>query len=156
MLTKSKTTHGLPQKKLRFSGLPTEVFTCYLQVANQVQKKMYALFQKDGLTDAQFFTLMAIYHAENNKLTLSDISRILLVSRANITGVIQRLEERDLIVKVSDKKDLRLIYVKLSSAGEKIVKKIRPHYIRCVKTIFSNLQKNDLLHFYKLLAKMKV
>lgn len=154
MLTNKKKSLKHPYDKLRFSSTGGDIFANILRVSSLVGKKHYVLFKKVGLTEAQFFTLMSIYLSENKELTFTEISKLLMVSRANISGVIQRLEERNLIHRKADSNDRRLVYARLTREGEKLIEVIRPDYLSWISDFFSDLNTQELKVLKQLLLRL--
>jgi len=58
--------------------------------------------------------------AENGSLSSADLSRKLLVSPSNITGIIDRLEKKKLVQRIRKKEDRRVNLIRLTPEGEKI------------------------------------
>lgn len=156
MLTNKKKSSQHPLSKLKFSGLQGDVFSRFLRFSNLIAKKHYSIFKEQGLTEAQFFTLMSIYLAEDKELTFSEISKILMVSRANITGIIQRLEERRLIRRMLDSNDRRLVYARLTREGEKIVESIRPSYLLWISGLFKDFNPQELKVLLNMIERLSI
>lgn len=156
MLTNKKKTSQHPLSKLKFSGLQGDVFSRFLRFSSSIAKKHYSLFKEHGLTEAQFFTLMSIYLAENKVLTFSEISKLLMVSRANISGIIQRLEERRLIRRMPDSNDRRLVYARLTKEGEKLVESIRPSYLLWITGLFKDFSSQEMKVLQKMFERLSI
>lgn len=157
MLTNKKSKKQIhPLEKLRFSGLHGETFAIFLRVSNNIGKIHYTLFKRFGLTEAQFFTLMSIYCSQDKQLTFSEISKILMVSRANVTGVIQRLEERKLIRRLDDESDRRLVYARLTKEGNRLLESIHPDYVAWISSLFADFNSQEMKVFYQYLKRLNL
>lgn len=82
-----------------------------------------------GLTGMQWFAIGFIYDAGENGIRLNDLMRLLDTTMPFITGLINGLESKDIIYKVSDTKDSR---VKIAI--------LNPSYRRTVVTIEEGLR----------------
>ena len=157
MLTNKKSKKQIhPLEKLRFSGLHGETFAIFLRISNNLGKIHYNLFKKFGLTEAQFFTLMSVYCSQDKKLTFSEISKILMVSRANVTSVIQRLEERKLVKRLADDSDRRLVYACLTREGNRLLESIHPDYVSWISSIFTDFSSQEMKVFYQFLRRLQL
>lgn len=70
-----------------------------------------------SLSLAKYEVLMAIQRAENGEITMSNLSRELLVSNANMTGMTSRLQNDGLVEKNSLPTDRRIYSVALTEEG---------------------------------------
>ena len=73
------------------------------------------LMEKCGLTGPQLATLQEI--ARSEKRTPSDLARELQVSQATISGILDRLENRNYICRARNSDDRRCIEVSATDAG---------------------------------------
>lgn len=74
------------------------------------------------LTLAKFDVLVAIDRAPGGVITMSELSRMLLVSNANTTGMVSRLMKDGLVEKWALPTDRRVYSVAMTSEGRKILK----------------------------------
>ena len=77
-------------------------------------------FYKLKITMPQFFVLDMLKHSGESKM--SDMAKFLGVTTAAMTGIIGRLVRDGYVVRVSDPEDRRIIKVKLTAKGTKVVK----------------------------------
>jgi len=74
------------------------------------------------LTLAKFDVLVAIDRAPGGVITMSELSRMLLVSNANTTGMVSRLMKDNLVEKWALPTDRRVYSVAMTSEGRKTLK----------------------------------
>jgi|APSaa5957512493_1039668.scaffolds.fasta_scaffold35156_2 DNA-binding MarR family transcriptional regulator len=74
--------------------------------------------QELSLSLAKYEVLIAIDRAENGEITMSNLSRELLVSNANMTGMTSRLQVDGLVSKRSLPTDRRIYSVALTEEGK--------------------------------------
>lgn len=72
------------------------------------------------LTKPQFFLLKLLNKKE--KCTVSELADMFEVKPSSITNMIDRLEKMDYVVRIRDAEDRRVVYMKLSEEGKKILK----------------------------------
>lgn len=80
-------------------------------------KKLASKYQ---VTGPQLICLLTI--AEKAPLTATKIAKEIHLSASTVVGVLDRLEEKELIKRERDKKDRRRVYVSLTEKGEKLAK----------------------------------
>jgi DNA-binding MarR family transcriptional regulator len=76
------------------------------------------LLAECGLTTTQFDALSAIY-ALGTDAKLSDVAARLLVTKGNVTGLVQRLQEHKLVKVISAPTDRRVNYCELTPEGKR-------------------------------------
>jgi DNA-binding MarR family transcriptional regulator len=123
--------------------------------ATSLKKKATEFFQPFGLTDVQFNVLMLLLHQSGDEggLSQASISDMMLVNRANITSLIDRMEKADL-VKRTAADDRRYNIIKMTGKARKLLAKVRPLYAKEVQKVMSCLkeaeQKNLILSMEKI------
>jgi DNA-binding MarR family transcriptional regulator len=76
-------------------------------------------FSKDfGLTGPQSMVLRIL--ADAGDMSSADLSRKLYVTPSNITGIIDRLERKELVKRVRKTEDRRVVLIALTSEGGKV------------------------------------
>jgi len=76
------------------------------------------------------------------------------VTRGNITGLIDRLEERGLVERVPDETDRRSINARLTPAGEALAGEVVPHIQACLTEVFSGFSATERETLVELLEKL--
>src|SRR5262249_41129158 len=95
-------------------------------VFHQISAKYLADF---GLSKSTLNVLMLARHGAPEGMLLHNLGELLLVSRANITGLIDHLEQKGLIKRVVDSHDRRARYAQVTEKGEKLLDQVMPvHY----------------------------
>ncbi|VEB33037.1 transcriptional regulator, MarR family [Legionella sainthelensi] len=72
-----------------------------------------------GLTVPQIVCLYEIY--ENGIMTISTLSKRVYLSMSTLVGVIDRLEEKEFVLRTRDIKDRRIIYIDITAKGREFV-----------------------------------
>ena len=73
---------------------------------------------------SQYNVLRVLDASENGENTITNVSRIMLVSGANMTGIAKRLEKNEFIIRKSDPKDERITLLEIKSKGRLSLKNI--------------------------------
>lgn len=90
------------------------LFSCTTAIEKQVQRR----FAEHGTTLARFDLLAALDRAEEG-MTMSALSRALLVSNGNVTQLVQKLARERLIRIAPSPADRRVSIVRLSARGRR-------------------------------------
>lgn len=72
------------------------------------------------LTDSQSNLLRELYQI--GQLSSAELSRRLYVTPANITGIIDRLEKKKLVIRSQKKNDRRITFINLTEKGSDLIK----------------------------------
>ncbi|HUI65955.1 MAG TPA: MarR family transcriptional regulator, partial [Bacteroidota bacterium] len=105
-----------------------------------------------GLTQPQFGVLESLGHL--GTITLGDLSRKQLTSCANITLVVDNLEEQGLVERRPCDEDRRVSYVRLTGKGKRLFRRIFPHHARYMSSLLSTLTQEEQLKLGALLKKL--
>ncbi len=70
-------------------------------------------------------------------LTMGDLATMLMVSKGNITGVVQRLKSDGLVKKVTSKQDRRIQSVTISPQGRRLWEAMHADYDRIILQLLS-------------------
>lgn len=98
-----------------------------IRTANVLSLKGAALFRRYGLTEAQFNVLFALKY-KGSDLTQSDLGKRLVVTRASITSVLDKLEQKNLVHRASVPGNRRIYHVELTSRGRNLVDRVEDVY----------------------------
>ncbi len=106
------------------------------------------------VTPPQFGVLEALAHL--GPLKMCEIAEKLLMSGANVTGVVDRLEEKGLVRRVMEADDRRTYHIHLTDSGGKLIAEIFPTHaekIRLATRALSTKEKRTLTELLKKLGK---
>jgi DNA-binding MarR family transcriptional regulator len=105
-----------------------------IQLANLFIRRLGPLFEKAKITPQQW-TVLAALAEEEGAITLVALSRRLMVTKQNMTGMIARLEQLGLADRSEDPNDLRSSRVTLTRRGRALVDRLRPAYDQWVSAL---------------------
>ena len=103
-------------------------------LANLLTRRLAPLFEAAGLTPQQWGVLSVIAAADE-PLKLAAIARELGVTKQNMTGMVNRLEQLGVAERLEDPADLRSSRVQLTRRGRLTVDKLRHEYDEWVKAL---------------------
>ena len=121
---------------------------------NAVLKEFNRLFSRFGLSEAQFNILLLLVRQGKEGMMLSDIGQRMLVSKADITGLADRLEREGLIVRDGRLDDRRAKVAKITDKGLELVKKVVPLHCETINRITSVLGEPEKKALVQTLEKL--
>lgn len=143
--------------KKGFSVLEHEAMLNIYYTASQIKKRADEFFRPFGLTDVQFNVMMLLEHqsARQDGLNQAQLSDMMLVNRANVTSLVDRMEKSGLVVRTAAADDRRYNIVKLTGKGRKLLAKIEPLYAQEVKRIMSSAKSAEQKKLIDILGKIR-
>lgn len=107
-----------------------------------------------GISQAQASVLLVLKGAAQ-PLPLSRLARYLVQEAQSVTSLVDRLEARQLVRRVPDQRDRRVIHVELTPAGEEMFNQIFPAAWRACRDVFADLSADELAGLAALTAKVR-
>jgi len=152
-MSSSQLQHDL-KKRGPFESLHQEVDISILRTNDQIQYRFAKLFKEYQLTESQY-NVLRILRGEGSPLPSLEIaSRMITISPA-ITGLIDKLEKRELVLRKRCTKDRRVWHVALTSKGKKLVEKLDRPNIEMHTWLVGHLSKKECRQLLDLLGKVR-
>ncbi|MBF0594006.1 MAG: MarR family transcriptional regulator [Candidatus Omnitrophica bacterium] len=111
--------------------------------------------RQQGLTRAGLNVLTLLRGSEKSGCRQNQISRLLLVSRANVTGLVASLIGKGLVERVYDAKDRRVCIAKITPKGAAFLDSFLPEYHAAIEAAFSTLNAEDKRSLNRLMEKLQ-
>jgi DNA-binding MarR family transcriptional regulator len=108
-----------------------------------------------GLSPAVFNVLMILSRSSEKKLKQHDISKLLLVSRANVTGLVNTLVCKGLAKRETDPNDRRVWLVKVTQKGKILLEAYLPRHYAEIYRVFSEFKPAEKKALNRLICKLK-
>lgn len=97
-----------------------EVLVALRRIIRAMDLHSKHLVKTTGLTTAQLLLMQTI--RKNQAMTIGQLADEIHLSQATVTTILDRLEERELLVRESSTQDKRKVHVRLTEQGEELVK----------------------------------
>jgi DNA-binding MarR family transcriptional regulator len=104
------------------------------------------------MTLAQFDVLMTLWHGDG--ITQQELAEWLLVTKANVVGLIDRVSAAGWVERRQDPDDRRVNRLYLTAEGRKLVKQAQPGQEALVMKIFGRLTEAELQQMHALLGRL--
>ena len=119
-----------------------------------VQKLMEPYFTQFGLTPPQFQLLTVANRLRPIELTQRRLARELYVSFPNVTIMLARLEKAGLIERLSNARDRREKFVRLTRRGQALLKRVWRVHQQQLDRVMAGLTVREQKELARLLDKM--
>ena len=139
-------------KRPFFTRYSTSLWIRFLRFNLISNKKLQDDLEKLQLTSPQFYVLATIGYAGG--LPFGEIGEKMMVTVSNLTGIVDRLEEKGLVARERDAHDRRVIRVRLTEKGFKLYKNTIPLFEKSISQFFSPLDKSQQKELSSLLRKL--
>ncbi|MBB6062962.1 DNA-binding MarR family transcriptional regulator [Thermosipho japonicus] len=102
--------------------MSTSIENLLREICFRVKVKGREVLKEFPITPAQFDLMQKLYF--NGEQTMTDLSKILGIAKSTTTGLVSRLEIDGFVERKRREKDKRVITVKLTKKGEKVIDKV--------------------------------
>lgn len=114
-----------------------------------INKIAYRYFKKQNITDVQFNVLMELRYAGPRRLSQIELSKRLVVNKADMTGIIDRMEKAGLVRRIHHTEDRRVKLVVMMKKGARIVERLEPAYLQAVGRLMSVVSRRQMEELIK-------
>jgi DNA-binding MarR family transcriptional regulator len=128
------------------------LLTCATLIEGEVRSRLRDRFD----VTLPRFDLMAQLDKAPEGMTLSDISKRMMVSNGNVTGLVERLVESGHLDRRTSDQDRRVQVIRLTKAGRSEFRRMAVEHETWIAEIFSDLSEKDVRGLMRLLAKTKL
>lgn len=127
------------------------MLTCTNLIETQVRSQ---LRQQFGITLPRFDLLAQLERAPQG-LKMGELSKRMMVTGGNVTGITDQLCEEGLVERLDNPQDRRAYIVKLTSKGQRVFAEMAKAHEDWIVELFAGLAEEERQTFYKLLATLK-
>ncbi len=106
-----------------------------------------------GLTPPQFDVIATLGNTEG--MNFKTLGQTTLITKGTLTGIIDRLEAKGLVRRVSSGSDRRSTLIQLTPAGETLFERVFPEHIRYLSLSFNRLDPEEQTQLRRLLRRLR-
>lgn len=126
-------------------------FLHLLRVATDLSVALDACLSKHQLLQGRWWILILLMREDSRTATPSALAEKAGVSRATMTGLVDGLEQGNLVERIYTKDDRRSVQIKLTEAGQAKLDKVMPDYYRRVRKCMQALDENKRVQLQQVL-----
>lgn len=138
---------------------PLRLWLRLLSCTNVIERRVRdALRTEFDSTLPRFDFLAQLDHARAGgeaHLSMGELSRRLMVSNGNVTGLAARLEREGLVERVVSPTDRRQQLVCLTAAGRRALRRMAIPHRRWIGELFATMEAGDRRELHRLLGQLK-
>jgi DNA-binding MarR family transcriptional regulator len=127
------------------------LLTCTTLIEGEIRRRLRERFD----VTLPRFDLMAQLEKSRDGLTLGEVSRRMMVSNGNVTGLVERLVAQGLLERGPHPSDRRAAYIRLTETGHRSFAEMAAAHKEWIAEIFADLKPADLHALMDLLGKAK-
>ena len=127
------------------------MLSCTMLIENEIRSRLRSSFD----ITLPRFDLMAQLERHPDGLRMKELSRRMMVTGGNITGITDQLEQEGLVQRVTDPEDRRAYSVKLTPAGRRAFARMAQVHEGWVADLLDGMSAADKTRLVELLSKMK-
>jgi DNA-binding MarR family transcriptional regulator len=127
------------------------LLTCTQLVEKQVRTRLREQFD----TTLPRFDLMAQLERAPDGLKMNELSRRMMVTGGNVTGITDQLVAEGLVDRVDVEGDRRAYRVRLTARGRKLFNDMAQQHEQWIVDAFAGLADKDITTLHRLLGKVK-
>jgi len=141
----------LPEDHAEELRLWLRLLTCTTLIEGEVRSRLRARFD----VTLPRFDLMAQLDKAPDGMTLSDVSKRMMVSNGNVTGLVERLVVSGHLDRRTSITDRRVQMIRLTKLGRVEFRKMAAEHETWIADMFSELAPKEVRELMRLLAKTK-
>lgn len=127
------------------------MLSCTTRIENEIRSRLRTTFD----ITLPRFDLMAQLQRHPDGLRMGELSKRMMVTGGNITGITDQLEREQLVVRVQDVNDRRASAVKLTPAGRAAFDAMAAVHERWIEEMLADVATDDKATMIALLSTMK-
>lgn len=120
-----------------------------------IEQHLRSRFRKEFAVTLPQFDVLSELERVGHKMTMSELSRELMVSNGNVTGVIDRLEKSGFVTRTRAEHDRRVQYIDLTDRGRKEWEGMAASHECWLDDLLAGLTIDDMADLQALLIKTR-
>ena len=126
-----------------------------LTCTNMIEAAIRADLRQFSQSTLPRFDLMAQLYRHPGGLKMGELSRRLMVTGGNVTGIADQLVKEGLVLRETHSEDRRAFLLKLTATGRKSFARMAAQHEEWVVSLFSGLTEPERQSLYQLLGRLK-
>ncbi|QXJ32761.1 MarR family winged helix-turn-helix transcriptional regulator [Saccharolobus shibatae] len=130
----------------------SEVWDLITGLTRKINKDTDKALEQIGLSYFEFKVMCAL--EEEGKVPMSRIAEKYMLTKAGLTSIIDRLEEKELVRRVRSESDRRVIYVELTEKGREKLMESRKIFLNVLSSFLSKLSEDEIKELERIFSKL--
>jgi DNA-binding MarR family transcriptional regulator len=112
-------------------------------------------FKAYQLTHQQFNILRILKGQTQTDVSIMDIKRRMIDKMSNVGRLVEKLEQKKLVVRTENAQDRRVIFVKLSQIGYQLLEDINEVHAATMTSYFNNITEAEAHELTRIMEKLR-
>lgn len=121
-------------------------------ISGIIKQKGRELLSNYTITPPQFIALQWLF--EEGDMTIGELSSKMFLACSTTTDLVDRMEKTDLVVRVKDPNDRRVVRIHLLEEGKRIIDEVIKKRQLYLQTVLKNFSAEEVLSLQTSLAKL--
>jgi DNA-binding MarR family transcriptional regulator len=128
-----------------------------LKCTNLIESNVRGRLREEYSTTLPRFDMLAQLDAADKKsgLTMGELSRRLMVTNGNLTGLTERLVKEKLVSRSASPRDRRTQMVRLTLNGKRALQEMAAGHRRWIQSMFAGLESKEVAELYRLVGRLR-
>ena len=150
----SRLQHEIQQSK-PFQTLELEAMLNLARTSDEVRRLLQQILKPYGVSETQFNVLRILRGAGTDGLTCAQISERMITHAPDITRLLDRLQQRALVVREREEQDRRVVLSRITAAGLELLKLASNALDDTPVTLLQSLSKDRIEVLIELLEEIR-
>ncbi len=143
------------KKKKPFESADQEAALNIVRTADRLQLRFERFFREYGLSSGSQYNILRILRGAGEPLPILEIASRTVTAVPGITGLIDRMETKELVRRERCKEDRRVIYVCIMAAGTELLARIDAPLRALHRAVLGHMSEAELAKLIQLLEKAR-
>ncbi|HSP20807.1 MAG TPA: MarR family transcriptional regulator [Planococcus sp. (in: firmicutes)] len=121
-------------------------------ISGIIKQKGREILNSYTITPPQFIALQWLF--EHGDMTIGDLSNKMYLAFSTTTDLVDRMEKNELVVRIREEQDRRVVRIKLLKEGERIIEEVIKKRQDYLENVMANFSEEEAAQFSLLLEKL--
>lgn len=148
MIRMTNTNNHIPHNSDKVAFMEKEL----RYISGLIKQKGREILNSYTITPPQFVALQWLF--EHGDMTIGDLSNKMYLAFSTTTDLVDRMEKNELVVRVREEQDRRVVRIKLLKEGERIIEEVIKKRQDYLETVLEDFSADEVEQFSFLLEKL--
>jgi MarR family transcriptional regulator, 2-MHQ and catechol-resistance regulon repressor len=129
-----------------------KLFIVLSRAYKAINEHVNKVIQASGLNPTEFAVLELLYHKGDQPM--QQIGGKILLASGSITYVVDKLEQKGLLIRIACPNDRRVTFAQITEKGKDFIQEIFPEHALQIHSLMSSLTDSEKLEAIELLKKL--
>ena len=129
-----------------------KLFIVLSRAFKAINEHVNKVIQSSGLNPTEFAVLELLYHKGDQPM--QQIGGKILLASGSITYVVDKLEQKGLLIRIACPNDRRVTFAQITDKGKEFIQEIFPEHAQQIHTLMSSLTDSEKQEAIELLKKL--